>query len=114
VKKDTKECLQDIIDTADEAIASCPSTHAEFERSRIHQRALTWLVQSVGEGCIKVPKELQAANPEIPWRAIVGTRHRIVHNYMEVDAEVIWTVVTEHLPPMVQQIKAILASLPAD
>jgi uncharacterized protein with HEPN domain len=41
-------------------------------------------------------------------------RHRIVHDYLEVDHGVVWAVVEEQLPILIPQIKAILAALPDD
>lgn len=72
------------------------------------------LVQIIGEACTKVPKDLRDAHPEIPWRAIIGMRHRIAHDYLEVDQDVVWAVIDEQLPILVTQVKAILAALPDD
>ena len=34
-------------------------------------------------------------HPDIPWRAIVGTRDRIVHEYFRTNARRIWDVVVD-------------------
>lgn len=50
---------------------------------------------------------LQAAHPEIPWRNIVGIRHKVVHDYFYVDYDIIWDVVTSDLPALVLKLKRI-------
>jgi uncharacterized protein with HEPN domain len=68
---------------------------------------LTHIVQVIGEAARKVSPEFQQTHPEIPWRQIIGTRHRIVHDYMRVDEDVLWEVVHHDLPallPLLQKI----------
>jgi uncharacterized protein with HEPN domain len=48
-------------------------------------------------------------HPEIPWRAIVGMRHRVVHDYLHVDEDVVWDVVTGDLEPLVAGLSKLLA-----
>ncbi|MEJ2287437.1 MAG: DUF86 domain-containing protein, partial [Deinococcales bacterium] len=33
-----------------------------------------------------------------PWRQITGIRHRLVHDYMDVDYDILWEVATRDLP----------------
>jgi len=39
---------------------------------------------------------------------MAGTRDRLVHGYDEVDLDILWTIVTSHLPALVVQIEAVL------
>jgi uncharacterized protein with HEPN domain len=70
--------------------------------------ALTHLVQVIGEAAQRVSPEGRTAHPEIPWREITGTRHKIVHDYLSVDEDVIWQVVTQDLPPLVATLQRIV------
>lgn len=36
-------------------------------------------------------------HPQIPWRNIAGFRNRLVHDYFNIDLELVWRVVTTHL-----------------
>jgi uncharacterized protein with HEPN domain len=47
---------------------------------------------------------------EIPWREIIGMRHRIVHDYLNVDEDVVWQVVQEDLPQPIATINQIIPS----
>ena len=46
--------------------------------------------------------------PKVPWRAIVGMRHKVVHDYFNVDDEVVWRTATEEMLPLMQQLKVVL------
>ena len=51
--------------------------------------------------------------PQIPWRAIAGTRDRLVHAYFDVDIDQLWQIVSADLVSLVQSLEAALAR-PAD
>ena len=59
-------------------------------------------VQIIGEAASRVSPETQGAHPKIPWRRIVGMRHRIVHDYMDIDEDILWVVVTRSLPELME------------
>ncbi|MDE2774818.1 MAG: DUF86 domain-containing protein [Chloroflexota bacterium] len=70
--------------------------------------ALDRAVEIVGEAACKISDELQAETPEIPWREIKGIRLIIAHRYDEIDHDVLWETVTEHIPPLIGQLEAIV------
>jgi uncharacterized protein with HEPN domain len=75
--------------------------------------ALTYLVQSIGEAAMRVSAECRQAHPEIPWREIIGTRHKIVHDYLDVDEDVIWQVVSKDLPALITALETLVPPEPA-
>ena len=60
-----------------------------------------------GEAARRVGPEFRAAHPEIPWNQIVGMRHKLVHDYFEVDAGEVWLVVREDLPALLPLLEAL-------
>ncbi len=82
---------------------------AEFGRDEALQLALAHLIQIIGEAARRVSPEFREAHPQIPWRAIVGMRHKIVHDYMEVDEDIVWDTVRHELLPLVTQLEAVIA-----
>jgi hypothetical protein len=56
-------------------------------------------------------EEFKTTPPEIPWRRVVGLRNRIIHEYFGVDLEIVWSVITDDLPPLRSEIKRIIDGL---
>ncbi|MGH7491103.1 MAG: HepT-like ribonuclease domain-containing protein [bacterium] len=46
----------------------------------------------------------------MPWQDIIGMRHRLVHGYDEIDLDVVWEVIQQDLPPLIEELKRILPS----
>lgn len=70
--------------------------------------ALVHLVQTIGEAARYISHETRGANPAIPWSDIISMRHRIVHDYMNVDEDILWATVQDDLPQLVEWLKPLL------
>ena len=62
---------------------------AAFPSSRLHQNAVIRSLEVIGEAAGKISPALRAAQPDIPWREIIGMRHRLIHGYDEVRLDVV-------------------------
>ena len=62
-----------------------------------------------GEAAFKISAELQDRHAEIPWRKIIGFRHRVVHDYFGIDLDAVWRIATVELPRLHADVIAILA-----
>jgi uncharacterized protein with HEPN domain len=71
--------------------------------------AVCYGIQVVGEAAWKLSDDLKKVHTSIPWPLIAGMRHRLVHDYGRTDEQVIYRVATEHLPKLLEQVRAILA-----
>jgi len=71
-------------------------------------------VQTLGEAARRVSPPFQQAHLEIPWREIVGMRHKVVHDYLEVDYDLVWDVVTAELPALVSRLEQFVPPDPTD
>jgi uncharacterized protein with HEPN domain len=76
----------------------------DFERFLADENlhlACVHLVQVIGEAASRVSAETRARHPGVPWRQVIGMRHRVVHDYLEVDLEIVWRVVRADLPALI-------------
>lgn len=62
-------------------------------------------LQIIGEAATRLPDEVMAASPEIPWPQIRGFRNILVHKYFGVDIEVVRDVVNNHLPLLADSLR---------
>jgi uncharacterized protein with HEPN domain len=57
---------------------------------------------------------LKSPFPEVAWRDIRGFRNVVVHDYTDVDLEVVWHIVQKDLLPLKIAVDAMLESLSSD
>jgi uncharacterized protein with HEPN domain len=99
-----------MLDMARKAVGKATGlTHDAYDTDENLRLALTHLVQVIGEAGRHVSSEFSDEHPEIPWREIVGMRHKVVHDYLGVDEDIVWQVVTEDPPPLITALEKILA-----
>lgn len=82
-------------------------TRDEFDKDEVLAFALTHLVQTIGEAARRVSEGTRTGHDKIPWKAIVGMRHRVVHEYMDVDLDMVWDVCTIDVPALTAQLAEI-------
>ncbi len=70
--------------------------------------ALTRLLEILGEAASRISSGLQTRHPEVPWRDIADTRNRVIHEYFDVDMEIVQAVVRDDLPSLVGQLETVL------
>lgn len=73
-------------------------TWDRFQQDDLLQSAVIHQVQIIGEAARRVSPEYKESHPEIPWARIVGMRHRLVHDYFQVDLERVWGVIKRGYP----------------
>jgi uncharacterized protein with HEPN domain len=84
-----------------------------FLRNALLQDAVIRNIEIVGEAAGRLSAELTAAHAGIPWREIVGMRHRLIHGYLEVNLDTVWEVVERDLPALEASLRAIVEPSPA-
>ncbi len=71
-------------------------------------------LEVIGEAASRLPKEFTEAHAEIPWRLIVGMRHRIVHDYFDVDLALVFGICRQEIPSLKAKLGELLGSLGAE
>ena len=84
-------------------------TRSDFDADENLRLALTHLVQTIGEAARRVSPAFQQQHPEIPWKEIIGTRHKVVDDYLDVNEDILWDVVAGELPALIAQLEAVLS-----
>lgn len=68
-------------------------------------------LQTLSEATQLLPEDRKASWPTIPWREISGFRNILVHNYLgSVDPLTVAAVIKQHLQPLEDCIRAMLAT----
>jgi uncharacterized protein with HEPN domain len=83
-------------------------SRADLDTNEMLAMATIHLVEMLGEASRSVSEALRKKYPEIPWEQISGTRNRLAHGYIDIDLDIIWTIVTRDLPPLIVKLRRIL------
>ena len=75
---------------------------SEFVANSIIYDAVLRNLEIIGEAASRLSSEAQDLFPHLPFRSMRGMRNIIVHDYGEVDLELVWKTVTADLPPLVE------------
>ncbi len=108
--------LQHMLDAIDRAMlhAHTLKSREEFEKHAMASDAVVRCIEIVGEAATKIAKSDSAfvnRHPSVPWEAMSTMRNKLIHDYFEVDYEVVWQTVKSDLPTLRAQIVELLNSL---
>lgn len=79
-----------------------------FAANGMMQDAIVRQIEIVGEAARHVSDELQEKHPELPWFEMRSTRNKIVHDYLEINTDIIWDTVQNDLPALKPMIEKLL------
>lgn len=85
---------------------------ADLDSDDTLAHALIRCIEVVGEAASQVTPRFRDEHPNIFWSAMIGMCHRLVHAYVNIDLDVLWSTVTEDLPPLAGQLAQILRRFP--
>jgi uncharacterized protein with HEPN domain len=100
--------LRHMLDHAKEATELIGARKREdLDSDRVLSLALVRLLEIIGEAAGRIPDRLRARHPDIPWSQIVGLRNRLIHGYDAVDMDILWQILTDDVPPLIEVLRAI-------
>jgi uncharacterized protein with HEPN domain len=88
------------------------ATRERLSSDEMLQFAVVHAVQIIGEAARHVSPVFRDAHPEIPWVAISTMRHRLVHEYMKVDLDIVWNVLHQHVPDLIRLLEPLIPKTP--
>jgi uncharacterized protein with HEPN domain len=97
-----------MLDTARKAVSKTEGVSREaYDADENLRLALIHLIQIIGEAARQVSREFCGKHPDIRWADIIGMRHKVVHDYLGVDEDIVWRVATEDLPTLVRSLEGL-------
>lgn len=77
-------------------------------------RALERGIEIIGEAARRVSPSTMNAHPDIPWRAIIGQRNILAHEYGQIDHEMLYRTAIDDVPGLILMIEKALPPLDED
>jgi len=66
-------------------------------------------LELIGEAATNLPESVRAAHPEVPWRLVIATRNRLIHGYLGIDDDTVWSIVQDEVPDLLKKLEQIQA-----
>ena len=98
-----------MLDCIEKVQAYTAGGEASFRSSTLIQDAVIRNLQTMAESAQKLSEDLKTQYPSVPWRAIAGFRNIIVHDYLGIDLDVVWSVVDQELSTLKKALMAMKA-----
>ena len=106
--KDDRLHLLYIIEAIDKILQYTKEGRDAFIANPMAQDAVIRNFEIIGEAVKQLSAEVKKKNPKIPWKRIAGFRDVLIHDYMMVELEEVWNVVSHHLADLGREINSIV------
>jgi uncharacterized protein with HEPN domain len=103
--------LDDMIAFAENVLTYCEGfDQAAFESTRLNYDATLRNLELIGEAATHIPNLIREAHPEIPWRLVIATRNRLIHAYLGIDNDTLWSIISDDVPALVDELTRLRSS----
>ncbi|HHL45439.1 MAG TPA: DUF86 domain-containing protein [Gammaproteobacteria bacterium] len=98
--------IDDMIGFAEKVLAYTQGMDQHsFCDSGITYDAVMRNLELIGEAAGHIPETVRDQHPEIPWRIMVATRNRLIHAYLGIDDDIIWSIIQDDIPDLLASLK---------
>jgi uncharacterized protein with HEPN domain len=105
--------LEDILDAA-KAIRrfTCGVSREAFKTNEEKYEAVSRKFEIIGEAAGRLSPETRKKFPEIPWTLVTAMRNILIHDYADVDLDIVWDTAERDLPPLITRLEGYLGANP--
>ena len=67
----------------------------QFDNSELLQGFIERKLEIIGEATKYIPDDFKEQHPSIPWKDMAGIRDVLIHQYTQVDEDIVWQTATQ-------------------
>ena len=109
--KGDKLYLVNILECIEQIESYTQGGHEAFMQTRLIQDAVIRNFEIMGEATKRISTDLRQRYPDVRWQDVAGFRDVLIHDYLGVDLDEVWSIVQTDMPQLKRQIAVILQSL---
>ena len=104
--------LEDMISFAEKVLVYTEGLdQTAFVASDLNYDATVRNLELIGEAATHIPIEIQERYSAVPWRQVIATRNRLIHGYLGIDNDTLWSIIKDDVPTLIMQLRHISTSL---
>lgn len=106
------QAVRDMIRAGEAILRFAKGGKAAFLKDDMVQSAVERQFEIMGEAARRLSEAFRQANPEVPWRTIIGFRNYLIHGYDSIVPEKIWVAVSESLKATLPELRRLAGENP--
>ena len=79
----------------------------QFVESSLKYDAIVRNLELLGEAATHIPENIRHSNPGIPWRQLIATRNRLIHGYLGIDNDTLWSIIKDDIPTLLSELRSL-------
>lgn len=103
-----RDRLLDMIEHLDLIERYRPESEAALEADEVVAAAMVRWIEIVGEAASHVSEQVRNQSPDVPWRAIIAMRNRLIHAYPQVSLPLVWGVIDRAGPALRERLQTLV------
>jgi len=80
----------------------------EFLQDNFCQDAVIRRLAIIGEAANRISEQTRTRVSEIPWVEIIGMRNRLIHQYDDLDINIVWETINKDIPILITELEKIV------
>lgn len=106
--------VSDMIEFAEKVLAyTHEMDQSRFEHSGLNYDATLRNLELIGEAATHIPDHVRQFARHIDWRRIVATRNRLIHGYLGIDNDTLWSIIQTDIPTLLHDLSTLKAAMEA-
>ena len=101
--------LHDMLSFAENVLAYSEGFNQDsFAATGLNYDATIRNLELIGEAATHIPEEIRLTYPDIPWRRVIATRNRLIHGYLGIDIDTLWSIIQSDIPSLIKELRKII------
>ena len=108
VEREWRFYVDDMIAFAEKVLAyTAGMDQSAFVANALVYDATLRNLELIGEAATRIPADVRQAYPQLPWRQIIATRNRLIHAYLGIDNDTLWSIVVTDVPALLPRLRTV-------